>query len=91
MRGRAVTDPPSLVGNCTLSIAEPADALSGGSGPVNPQDIKARFTVAPADVTYTLALHCAGFKPHTFQVRYGKDVSPSKTLEFGTVVLVPAS
>lgn len=91
VRGRAVTEPPSVVGRCTLSITEPAGALSGGNGPVDPQNIETRFTVAPSDITYTLALLCAGYKPHMFQVRYGKDVSPSKPLEFGTVVLVPAS
>lgn len=91
VRGRAVAEPPSVVGRCTLSVAEPADALSGGGGPVDPQNIQTRFTVAPSDVTYTLALLCAGYEPYKFKVRYGKDVSPSKPLEFGTVILVPAS
>jgi hypothetical protein len=77
--------------NCTLKIIEPAEALDCCAQPIKPQGFEALFIVSPFDQTYKLSMQCAGFKPHVVIVRYGKDVSPSKPLELGTVVLSPAS
>jgi len=91
VRGSAVANGSvAAPSNCTLKIVDPVQALNCCARLINPQGFESHFTVGPFDQTYKLSMECAGFKPHIVTVRYGKDVSPSKPLDLGTVVLSPA-
>jgi hypothetical protein len=38
---------------------------------------------------YTLTASCPGFRPYVREVVYGRDMSPSKPLDLGVVILLP--
>jgi hypothetical protein len=90
VRGNAVASTSTAeLGNCKLAIIDPKDALHCCDSTVNPNNIDTLFTVNPNRETYTVSLECEGYMPYVTKVRYGRDVSPSKPLDLGTVVLVP--
>jgi hypothetical protein len=86
-RGTVVSADAVPLEHCTLSLQPPAGGLACCDGPVDPTHVNTLFTVPPSAAHYTLA--CPGFRPYVREVVYGTDVSPSRPLNLGVVVLQP--
>ena len=85
--GRLVSNSEAAPRDCTISLKGPPQALMCCDAPISPKGFRTQFTVAPTKIDYTLVIACSGFRPHERRFTYGVDVSPSKPLELGVVVL----
>ncbi len=52
-----------------------------------PPKLEGLFMVAPFKGTYMLVISCAGHRQHEAVVKYGGDVTPTKDLHLGNIVL----
>lgn len=79
----------TTLSKCTIGLKSPSEVLTCCDTALTPPKFDVHFTVAPSSNSYKVVLACAGFRPEERAFKYGEDVSPSKPLDLGVVILRP--
>ena len=84
-----VADQAGVPKSCRLFIREISGGLGCCSEMVDPRNIDQQFWVMPGQQPYELVLECPGFQDYTQTAIFGVDMTPSKPLDLGDIILLP--
>jgi hypothetical protein len=83
--GTIVSEVRKPIDNCSLELQDEKGVTTLNGSLRTKSEIKTLFVVAPYKADYWLLLSCPGYDTKKIPLRYGKDASPTKSLELGRI------